>query len=79
MKIKLEISELVARCLQRMIAEEIFHQKWYYQDYLDEGFVFLSNTRKIIIDELLELADDLEKQFIEKARKGADYGMESRS
>ena len=62
MEIKLEISELVARCLQRIIAEEIFHQKMVLsKDYLDEGFVFLSNTRKILIDELLELADDLEK------------------
>lgn len=67
MKIKLEISELVARCLQRMIVEEIDNQKRWYQEDLDDGIEFRTGkTRKRIIHEMNELADDLEKQGIQK-------------
>ena len=66
MKIKLEISELVASCLQRMTADEIDNQERWYQDDLDEGFESLSKIRERIIHDMNELADDLEKQGIAK-------------
>jgi len=67
MKIKLEISELVASCLQRMIVDEIDNQKRWYQDELAEGIAFsTSELRKRIIREMNELADDLQKQGIAK-------------
>ena len=66
-KIKLEISELVANCLQRLIADEIDNQKGWYQDDLDNGIEFRTGeTRKRIIHDMSELADDLEKQGIKK-------------
>ena len=67
MKIKLEISELAADVLQRLIAEEIDNQKGWYQDDLDDGIEFRNGeTRKRIIHDMNELADDLEKQGIQK-------------
>ena len=67
MKIKLEISDLVASCLQRMIVDEVDNQNIWYQKDIDDGLEFLVNkTRKIIIHEMNELADDLEKQGIKK-------------
>ena len=66
-KIKLEISELVASCLQRMIADEIENQARWYQNEVVNGIALRSGeTRKRIISELVELADDLEKQGIPK-------------
>ena len=65
-KIKLEISELVANCLQRLIADEIDNQKGWYQDDLHDGFESLLKTRKTIIHEMNELADAIEKQGIQK-------------
>ena len=67
MKIKLEVSELVANCLQRMISDEIDNQKGWYQDDLDDGIEFRTGeTRKRIIHGMNELADELEKQGIQK-------------
>lgn len=67
MKIKLKVSELVANCLQRIIAEEVDYQKNLYQLELDEGIeVRTGETRTRIIHEMNELADDLEKQGIQK-------------
>jgi len=65
-KIKLEISELAASCLQRMIVDEVNNQKRWYQDDLDEGFESINKTRERIIHEIKELADELEKQGIQK-------------
>jgi len=64
MKIKLEISELVAICLQRVIAKEIDNQKRWYEEDLEIGIK--NDIRKTIICEMNELADDLEKQGIQK-------------
>ena len=66
MKIKLEVSELVASCLQRMIADEIENQARWYQNEVVNGIESLGETRKRIIRELDELADDIEKQGIRK-------------
>lgn len=67
MKIKLEVSKLVASCLQRMIVDEIDNQKGWLQDELDDGIAFHSSeTRERIIREMSELADNLEKQGIPK-------------
>ncbi len=67
MKIKLKVSELVANCLQRIIAEEVDYQKNLYQLELDEGIeVRTVESRTRIIREMNELADDLEKQGIQK-------------
>ena len=77
MEIKLEVSKLVATCLQRMIVDEIDNQKGWLQDELDDGIAFRSSetregitrsseTRERIIREMNELADDLEKQGIRK-------------
>ena len=65
MKIKLEVSKLVASCLQRMIVDEIENQEQWYQEDLQYGIEFKrAITRKRIIREMEELADDLEKQGI---------------
>ena len=70
MKIKLEVNELVANCLQRMIVDEIDNQKRWYQKDIDDGLEFLVNkTRKRIIHAMNELADDLEKQGIQKQER----------
>lgn len=67
MKIKLEISELVASRLQRLIADEIDNQKRWYQGDLDHGIALRTGETRIrIIQEMNELADDLEKQGIQK-------------
>lgn len=69
MKIKLEVSELVASCLQRMIADEIENQARWYQNEVVNGIAFTTpsgETRKRIIREMDKLADDLEKQGIQK-------------
>ena len=66
MKIKLEISELAASCLQRMIVDEVNNQKRWYQDDLDEGFESLPKIRERIIHDMNELADAIEKQGIQK-------------
>lgn len=67
MKIKLEISKLLASCLQRLIADEIDNQKGWYQDDLADGIEFRTGeTRKRLIHDMNELADDLEKQGIAK-------------
>ena len=64
MKIKLEISELVASCLQRMIVDEVNYQKRWYEEDLVKWHQ--NDIRKTIICEMNELADDLEKQGIQK-------------
>jgi hypothetical protein len=64
MKIKLEVSKLVASCLQRMIVDEIDNQKeWQIHDLLQ---LVPNPTRQTIINEMRKLADDLEKQGIQK-------------
>lgn len=65
-KITLEVSELVASCLQRMIVNEIENQEKWYQDDLGNGYFGTVKMRKRIIKEMRELADDLEKQGINK-------------
>ena len=67
MKIKLEVSQLVASCLQRMIADEIENQARWYQNEITNGIALRSGEmRKRIIREMDELANDLEKQGIQK-------------
>ena len=77
MGIKLEVSELVANCLQRLIVDEIDNQKGWLQDELNdeiafrssetkEGITRSSETRERIIHEMNELADAIEKQGIQK-------------
>ena len=63
-KIKLEISELVASCLQRMIVDEIENQKWWKSE--EEQYGNNVDFRDEIIKEMKQLADDLEKQGIQK-------------
>ena len=63
-KIKLEISELVASCLQRMIVDEIENQKWWKSE--EEQYGNNVDFRDEIIKEMNKLADDLEKQGIQK-------------
>ena len=66
-KIKLEISPMVASCLQRMIADEIENQARWYQNEVVNGIALRSGEmRKRIIHEMDELANDLEKQGIKK-------------
>ena len=62
MKYKLEVSELVASCLQRMIVDEIENQKWWKSE--DKAVGDKSDFRDEIINEMRKLADDLEKQGI---------------
>ena len=66
MKIKLEVSELVASCLQRMIVNEIENQEKWYQDDLGNGYFGTVKMRKRIICEMNELADHIKKQGINK-------------
>ena len=67
MKIKLEISPMVASCLQRMIADEIENQARWYQNEVVNGIDSRTGeTRKRIIREMGELADDIKKQGIAK-------------
>lgn len=64
MKIKLEVSRLVARCLQRMIVDEIENQEWWKSE--DEQYGNNVDFRDEIIKEMKQLANDLEKQGINK-------------
>lgn len=64
MKIKLEVSRLVARCLQRMIVDEIENQEWWKSE--DEHYGNNVDFRDEIIKEMKQLANDLEKQGINK-------------
>ena len=66
MKIKLEISELIASCLQRMIVDEIDNQKRFYEEDLENGIK--SHRRKRVIHEMNELANAIEKQGIKKIK-----------
>lgn len=66
MKIKLEVSELIAKCLQRMIVDEIDNQKTWLEEDNEFGIVHRYYTRESIIKGMQELADDLEKQGINK-------------
>lgn len=63
-KIQITISPLIASCLQRMIADEIDNQEEWKEE--DEDLGLKSNSRDKIIKEMKELADNLEKQGIEK-------------
>lgn len=64
---KIEISELIAKYLQRIICVEIEKQKRMYQKDLDQGIeLWVLDTSLRIIQELDELADQLEKQGIRK-------------
>ena len=64
MKIKLEVSKLVATCLQRMIANEIENQEdWKTEDEAVGAPIIF---RDKIINEMKQLANDLEKQGIKK-------------
>lgn len=59
---KIEISTLIAKVLQRMIVDEINNQlNWYASDSLDHG-----ETRKEIISQLSSLSDEIERQGIDK-------------
>lgn len=64
--IKLEVSKLTAKCLQRMIYKEIENQKeWFlYEETL--GLSERSAPRDIIIAEMEELTTSIEKQGIHK-------------
>lgn len=64
MIIKLEVSRLVARCLQRMIVDEIENQEWWKSE--DEQYGNNVDFRDEIIKEMKQLANDLEKQGINK-------------
>lgn len=64
MKIKLEISELIAKCLQRMIVDEIENQEWWKSE--EEQYNDNVDFRDEIIKEMKQLANDLEKQGINK-------------
>jgi galactose-1-phosphate uridylyltransferase len=67
MKIKLEVSPMVASCLQRMIADEIENQARWYQNEVVNGIVNrISERRKRIIREMDILATDIDKQGIKK-------------
>ena len=65
-KIKLEVSKLVASCLQRMIADEIENQKKWLEEDNEFGIKHRYYTREEIIKQMNELADDIEKQGIRK-------------
>lgn len=65
--IEIKISTQIARCLQRMIYEEIKNQKQWKEE--DEDLGLESNFRNQIIKEMKELADDLEKQGVGKYQK----------
>lgn len=64
MKIKLEVSKLVASCLQRMIVDEIENQEWWKSE--EEQYGVNVDFRDEIIKEMKQLANDLEKQGISK-------------
>ena len=64
MKYKLEISTLVAVCLQRMIVDEIENQEWWKSE--DKAIGARNDCRDEVIKEMKQLANDLEKQGIAK-------------
>ena len=63
-KIKLEVSKLTASCLQRMIVDEIENQQWWKSE--DKAVGIESVFRDKIIEEMQELANELEKQDVDK-------------
>ena len=61
---KLEVSTLVAVCLQRMIVDEIDNQEYWKIE--DKAIGARNDCRDKVIKEMKQLADDLEKQGIPK-------------
>lgn len=64
MKVKLEITPLIARVLQRMTTDEINHQKEWTQE--DEKNGRDTTTRAEIIKELEQLQNQLQEQGFDK-------------
>lgn len=64
MKIKIEVSEMTASCLQRMIVGEIENQEWWKSE--DKAIGVESDFRDEIIKEMKQLADDIEKRGVKK-------------
>ena len=68
-KITIELSTLLARCLQRMLVEEIENQeKWAYEEEQEFGAADHS-TREKIINECDDLRTQLEEKGIAKHYK----------
>lgn len=64
MKIKIEVSEMAAGCLQRMIVDEIENQEWWKSE--DKAVGVRNDFRDEVIKEMKQLADDIEKQGVKK-------------
>lgn len=64
MKIKIEVSEMTASCLQRMIVDEIENQKWWKSE--DKAVGIKNDFRDEVIKEMKQLAEDIEKQGVKK-------------
>lgn len=64
MKIKIEVSEMTAGCLQRMIVDEIENQEWWKSE--DKAVGARNDFRDEIIKEMKQLAEDIEKQGVKK-------------
>ena len=63
-EIKVEVSKMVASCLQRMIVDEIENQQWWKSE--DKAVGIENDFRDKIIEEMQELANELEKQGVAK-------------
>lgn len=64
MKIKIEVNEMTASCLQRMIVDEIENQKWWKSE--DKAVGVENDFRDEVIKEMKQLAEDIEKQGVKK-------------
>ena len=63
-KVQIEISDLVAQCLQRMVYEEIQNQKWWKSE--DEAVSVKNPIRDTIIEEMEELREQLKEKGFPK-------------
>ena len=63
-KITIEISSLVARCLQRMIVEEIENQETWKET--DKVYHLHDSVRDEIISQMKELVEQLESKGINR-------------
>ena len=63
--VKIEITTLLASCLQRMLTTEIDKQEQWKQDDKESGFNN-DSLRNEIINECINLQNELEKQGIKK-------------
>ena len=74
--VKVELTPLLASCLQRMLCDEIDNQEcWLEQDHVEFGIVDEKQDylRKKIINECVDLIKDLESKGIAPHLKNGYY------